>query len=133
MNDWIAAIDLGDILLAIVTIVGGFLVAWLTVRGNLSAAKENASATRTVGEGQIDNSRIEILLQQYEGLAAIYQRDRAEDAAEIAGLKIDVKKQGIEIDDLKARLPKFRAEIRRLRHLVTKLHGDPGPWLEDLD
>lgn len=121
------------VVIAVITIVGSILAAWLTARGNRYAAKTGAEATVEIGLGNIDNSRIEILLRQYEGLAAVYQKDRADDAKEIADLKIDVQRQGLEILDLRGKFPKYRAEIRRLRTLVTSLGGKPGPWPSDLE
>lgn len=127
-------ISLGwTIVIAVLTIIGSVAAAWLTARGSRLAAKTGAEATVEIGLGNIDNSRIEILLRQYEGLAAVYQKDRADDAKEIADLKIDVQRQGLEILDLRGKFPKYRAEIRRLRTLVTSLGGKPGPWPSDLE
>jgi len=122
-----------SIIIAVIAIVGSIVAAWLTARGTKYAAKAGADATVEIGLGNIDNSRIEILLRQYEGLAAVYQKDRADDAKEIADLKIDVQRQGLEILDLRGKFPKYRAEIRRLRTLVTSLGGKPGPWPPDLE
>lgn len=114
--------DSGAIILAVATLLGSVAAAWLTAKGSRSTATEAAKPTL---EGST-NQRVEILL-------AAYQKDRAADAGEIENLKRTVKAQGQEIDELKERLPRYRAAIRKLRHMVEILGGDPGPWPEGLE
>lgn len=106
---------LGAVLLAVATLLASVTAAWLTSRG-----------TRRVERDKNETSQIGLLI-------AAYQKDRADDAAEISTLKADVIKQGKEIEELKAKFPRFRAYIRKLRHLVEALGGDPGDWPEGLE
>ena len=114
--------DNGTYLLAIATVVGSILAAWLTARGSKGSAKTTAQPLLD----QTNNQRIELLIQAY-------QKDRAEDALEINALKDTVRLQGEEIKELKAKFPIYRSAVRRLRRLVTTLGGDPGPWPEGLE
>lgn len=114
--------DSGAIFLAIGTLIASVGGAWFTARGAKISAQAQAKPAL---EGNT-NARIELLFQQY-------QAGRAEDSAEIEKLKDTVKLQGQEIDELKARLPRYRAAMRKLRHMVEALGGDPGPWPEGLD
>lgn len=115
-------VDIGAIVLAVGTLIASIGGAWLTARGAKNSAHVQAKPAL---EGST-NARIELLIEAY-------RKDRVEDSAEIENLKRTVKQQGQEIDDLKARLPRYRAAMRKLRHMVEALGGDPGPWPEGLD
>lgn len=110
------------LLLALGTILASVGAAWLTVRG-----------TGKVEKDKNQTSQMEVLLSQYRGLAETYQKDRAEDAAEIASLKAELQRVRNELEDVKKKYPRYRAEIRRLRKLVEDHGGDPGAWPEGLD
>lgn len=116
MDNW------GTLALAVGTFLASVLAARLTGR-----------ITRNVEKDKNETSQMEILLSQYRGLAETYQKDRAEDAAEIATLKTELERLRQELDEVKKKHPLFRAEIRKLRAQVHTLGGDPGPWPDGLD
>ena len=121
MDNWILSLILG-----ILTVAGSAVVAWLTSRGARSVAKEQALATKDATETQDINARIRLLLDSYD-------TDREADDRKIKSLEEKVTAQGAEIQELKARFPRYRKEIRRLRYALLQLGHDPGPWPDDLE
>lgn len=104
------------------SVLASVLVAWLTVRGSRRTEKDKN-----------DTTQMGILLEQYKGLAETYQKDRAEDAGEIAALKAELQHVRVELETVKGIYPIYRVEVRRLRKIIEMMGGDPGPWPSALD
>lgn len=114
-----------NIILAVLGILGSLAVSWLTVRGARGNSKDTAQTAREIAESASIDKRIELIFEAYKA-------ERAADDAKIAYLEQTVKSQGLEIENLKALFPKYRACIRRLRRLLENAGVDPGPWPEGL-
>ncbi|MBM6622681.1 hypothetical protein JTF08_13780 [Micrococcaceae bacterium RIT802] len=112
----------GAVLLSLATITSSVFASRITAKGG----KDTAEVSVKPGLEENTTARIELLFKEYE-------RDRAEDERKRKELEAKVERQGREIEELKKKLPRYRSYIRRLRHIIESLGGDPGPWPEDLE